>query len=76
LEFLGEVTVAPVTTTIRDILSEVLLTKADGMPPGDIFQTSADFSMNLQTTYDLRSAKKALPARVTKSIEENRSVLV
>ena len=32
LEFLGEVTVAPVTSTIRDIPSEVLLTKADGMP--------------------------------------------
>jgi len=32
LEFLGEVTVAPVTTAIRDIPSEVLLTKADGMP--------------------------------------------
>jgi mRNA interferase MazF len=32
LEFLGEVTVAPITTTVRDIPSEVLLTKADGMP--------------------------------------------
>jgi mRNA interferase MazF len=32
LEFLGEVTLAPITTTIRDIPSEVLLTKADGMP--------------------------------------------
>jgi mRNA interferase MazF len=32
LEILGEVTVAPVTTVIRDIPSEVLLTKADGMP--------------------------------------------
>ena len=32
LEFLGEVTVAPITTTIRDIPSEVLLTRADGMP--------------------------------------------
>jgi mRNA interferase MazF len=31
LEFLGEVTVAPITTTIRDIPSDVLLTKADGM---------------------------------------------
>jgi mRNA interferase MazF len=31
LEFLGEVTVAPVTSTIRDIPSEVLLTEADGM---------------------------------------------
>jgi len=32
LEYLGEVTVAPVTSTIRDIPSEVLLTKSDGMP--------------------------------------------
>jgi len=31
LEFLGEVTVAPITSTIRDIPSEVLLTNADGM---------------------------------------------
>jgi mRNA interferase MazF len=29
---LGEVTIAPVTSTIRDIPSEVLLDKADGMP--------------------------------------------
>jgi len=32
LEFLGEVTVAPITSTIRDIPSEVLLSNADGMP--------------------------------------------
>jgi mRNA interferase MazF len=32
LEFLGEVTVAPITSTIRDIPSEVLLAKEDGMP--------------------------------------------
>ena len=32
LEYLGEVTVAPVTSTIRDIPSEVVLTIADGMP--------------------------------------------
>ena len=32
VEFLGEVPVAPITSTIRDIPSEVLLTKADGMP--------------------------------------------
>ena len=31
LEFLGEVTVAPVTSTIRDIPSEILLTEADGL---------------------------------------------
>jgi mRNA interferase MazF len=32
LEFLGEVTVAPITSIIRDIPTEVLLTKEDGMP--------------------------------------------
>ena len=31
LEYLGEVTVAPVTSTIRDIPSEVRLYKEDGM---------------------------------------------
>ncbi len=31
LEYLGEVTVAPVTSTIRDIPSEVVLSKQDGM---------------------------------------------
>ena len=32
IPYIGEVTVAPVTSTIRDIPSEVLLDKADGMP--------------------------------------------
>jgi len=32
LEYLGEVTVAPVTSVIRDIPSEVLLSPLDGMP--------------------------------------------
>ena len=32
LEYLGEVTVAPITTTIRNIPSEVFLTKVDDMP--------------------------------------------
>jgi mRNA interferase MazF len=32
LDFLGEVTVAPVTSTIRAIPSEVVLSEADGMP--------------------------------------------
>ena len=32
MEFIGEVTVAPITTVIRDIPSEGLLTKMDGMP--------------------------------------------
>ena len=32
IEFLGEVTVAPITSIIRDIPSEVFLSKKDGMP--------------------------------------------
>jgi mRNA interferase MazF len=32
LEYLGEVTIAPITSTIRDIPSEVLLGPADGLP--------------------------------------------
>lgn len=31
LEYLGEVTIAPITTTVRDIPSEVFLSTADGM---------------------------------------------
>ena len=42
---------------------------------GTFFKTSAEFWMNLQMTYDLRNAEKALPARVRKSIEDKRSVL-
>lgn len=32
LEFLDEVTVAPVTSTVRDIPTEVVLSRADGLP--------------------------------------------
>jgi mRNA interferase MazF len=32
LDFLDEVTIAPVTGTVRDIPSEVALSEADGMP--------------------------------------------
>ena len=39
---------------------------------GTFFKTSAEFWMNLQMTYDLRNAEKALPARVKKSIENRR----
>ena len=42
---------------------------------GTFFKTSAEFWMNLQMTYDVRNAEKALPARVRPSIENNRSVL-
>ena len=32
LEYLGEVTIAPITTIVRDIPSEVFLSKVEGMP--------------------------------------------
>jgi mRNA interferase MazF len=32
IQYLGEVTVAPITSTIRDIPSEVVLGEIDGMP--------------------------------------------
>jgi len=32
IDYLGEVTVAPITSTIRDIPSEVALSLSDGMP--------------------------------------------
>ncbi len=32
LEYLGEVTIAPITSTIREIPSEVQLTSKDGLP--------------------------------------------
>ena len=42
---------------------------------GTFFKTSVEFWMNLQMSYELRNAEKALPARVRKSIEGNRGVL-
>jgi mRNA interferase MazF len=32
MEYLGEITVAPITSTVRNIPSEVFLSKIDGMP--------------------------------------------
>ncbi|MCK5809916.1 MAG: type II toxin-antitoxin system PemK/MazF family toxin [Cocleimonas sp.] len=32
INYLGEITIAPITTTIRDIPSEVILSTNDGMP--------------------------------------------
>jgi mRNA interferase MazF len=32
LDYLGEITVAPITGTVRNIPSEVFLSKVDGMP--------------------------------------------
>ena len=40
------------------------------------FNTTAEFWMNLQKTYELRLAEKALPGKVRKHIEHNREALV
>jgi mRNA interferase MazF len=59
LEYLGEVTIAPVTTAIRDIPTEVQLTRSDGMPDDcainlDHVQTVAKARIGpLITTLDL-----------------------
>lgn len=39
------------------------------------FNTSAEFWMNLQKTYELRLAEKALPGRIRKHIQERRAAL-
>jgi mRNA interferase MazF len=49
LDYLGEVTIAPVTSTIRDIPSEVLLTRQDGM--------SSDCAINCDHLQTVSKAK-------------------
>ena len=40
------------------------------------FNTTAEFWMNLQKTYELRLAERALPVRVKKHIAQHRQALV
>lgn len=40
------------------------------------FNTTAEFWMNLQKTYELRLAERALPEKIRKHIEEKRNLLV
>lgn len=42
---------------------------------GTFFNTTAEFWMNLQKTYELRLAEKALPGKVRKHIQESRAAL-
>ncbi len=43
---------------------------------GTFFNTSPEFWMNLQKTYELRLAEKALPGKIIKHIQESRESLV
>ncbi len=49
VDFLGEVTVAPITSTVRDIPSEVALTRADGV--------SRDCAVNLDHLQTVSKAR-------------------
>jgi mRNA interferase MazF len=60
ISYLGEVTVAPITRTIRDAPSEVMLTQADGLP--------ADSVVNLDHIQTV--AKSRLGSVVTTISEE------
>jgi plasmid maintenance system antidote protein VapI len=40
------------------------------------FDTTAEFWMNLQKTYELRLAERALSGKVVKHIEQHRDALV
>lgn len=66
IAYLGEITVAPVTSTIRDIPSEVLLSPLDGMPHDcainlDHIQTVARGSVGARIT--TLSAEKMIQLR-------------
>jgi addiction module HigA family antidote len=62
------------TNRITAVLKgERVITGAAALRLGTFFRTSAEFWMNLQMTYDLRRAGKALPAGVKKAIEERRA---
>jgi len=69
LEFLGEVTIAPVTSTIRAIPSEVVLTVEDGMP--------RDCAINLDHVQTVSKAKLGgvIAALGAKRMSEVRSAL-
>ena len=69
LEYLGEVTVAPITTTVRNIPSEVFLSKAHGMPRDcaincDHLQTLSKAKIG----YRITSLPKAKMAEVGRAI--------
>ena len=70
LEYLGEVSVAPVTRTIRDIPSEVVLNEEDGMPHvcavnGDHVQTVAKGKLGTLVA-TLSAAKLAAVSRAVR----------
>ena len=72
---LAKATCVPLNRITAILKGERGITGDTAIRLGTFFKTSAEVWMNLQMTYDLRNAKKALPARVRESIEKNGSVL-
>jgi mRNA interferase MazF len=69
LEYLGEVTVAPITTAVRHIPSEVFLSKADGVP-----QECAVNCDHLQTVSKKRIGPLITSLPPSKMIEVGRAI--
>ena len=69
LEYLREVTVAPITTTVRNIPSEVFLTKADGLP-----QDCAVNSDHLQTVSKAKIGPLITSLPPSKMIDVGRAI--
>ena len=70
IEYLGEVTIAPVTSTIRDIPTEVLLSAADSIP--------RDCAINLdhiQTVSKGKIGSLIMSLSATKMSELRRAIL-
>ena len=65
LDYLGEVTIAPVTSTIREVPSEVLLTPGDGLP--------RDCAINLDHIQTVSKGKIG-PLIATLSAERRREI--
>ena len=70
LEYIGEVTVVPVTSTVRDIPSEVLLSREDGM--------KKDCAINCDhiQTVSQRKVGALITALTRKKLEEVRKAIL
>ena len=69
LDYLGEVTIAPITTTIRNIPSEVFLSTADGMP-----QDCAVNCDHLQTVSKSKIGQLITSLPLTKKLDVARAI--
>ena len=69
LEYLGEVTIAPITTTVRNIPSEVFLSKTNGLP-----QDCAVNCDHLQTVLEAKIGPLITSLPPSKMIEVGRAI--